>query len=248
MAKSAPGPGGADLMAGAALIEDALEEAEPEIEEASYATAAVERSGASVTYTLGNKVNIPGDGSPHKAMIAQLELTPETDYVTAPRKECRAYRRVKAENDSELMLLPGLAQVFENEDYMGNAPIKLVAPGAKIEIYAGTDERVRVERKLVNREVDKKLLADKRRINYAYEIKLENHTGKEQRIIVRDQVPLPRHEDIKVKFEDAKPKVAQKDGMNRLKWEITLPDKEKKSIVYEFSIEFPRDMQVRGLP
>ncbi|MCK5056960.1 MAG: mucoidy inhibitor MuiA family protein [Candidatus Aminicenantes bacterium] len=248
-ARPAPSYGEAgDGMAGAAMMAEAPEEAEPEIEEALYATAAVERSGASVTYTLGNKVYIPGGGSPHKAMIAHLELTPGTDFVTAPRKECSAYRRVKAVNNSELMLLPGLAQVFENEDYIGNASLKLVAPGAKVKIYAGTDERIRVERKLVSREVDKKLLADKRRINYAYEIKLENHTGKEQRIFVRDQVPLPRHEDIKVKFEGARPKVAEKDGMNRIKWEITLPDKEKKSIVYEFSIEYPRNMQVVGLP
>lgn len=244
---SAPG-GAADAMAIAGAALEDLEEAAPEIEAAFYASAEISQSGTSVTYTIGSKVSIPGDGSPHKAMISCLKLSPETDYVTAPRKEKKAYRRVYAKNDSEVMLLPGLAQVFEDEDYIGNANLKLVAPGEKIKIYAGTDERIRVERKLVLREVDKKFLADKRRINYAYEIKLENHTGKEQNVIVRDQVPLPRHEDIKVRVEDTKPKLSEKDGMNRLKWEISIADKEKKEIRYEFYIEYPREMQVKDLP
>jgi uncharacterized protein (TIGR02231 family) len=240
-------PAQVDAMAAAAILET-LEETGPEVEEARYVSAEINQSGASVTYTIAHKVNIPGDGSPHKAMIQVLKLTSEADFVTAPKKEARAYRRIKAENDSPFMLLPGMAQVFENEDYIGNASLKLVAPGAKVKIYAGTDDRIRVERKLVHREMDKKFLADKRRINYAYEIKLENHTGKEQRVIVRDQVPLPRHEDIKVKFEEAKPKVTEKDGLNRLKWEITLPDKSEKIIRYEFFIEYPRNMHVRDLP
>ncbi|MGD2090853.1 MAG: mucoidy inhibitor MuiA family protein [Candidatus Aminicenantes bacterium] len=231
----------------AAEAED-LEEVLAEVEEAKFTTAEIDRSGASVTYSIGNRINIPGDGSPHKAMITYLKFSPQIDFVTAPKKESKAYRRVKVDNESDLMLLPGLAQIFEKEDFIGKAALKLVAPGEKIKFYAGTDERIRVERKLVKRETDKKFLADKRRIRYSYEIKLENHTGKEQNITVRDQIPLSRHESIKVKLEDVEPKENKLDGLNRLKWEIKLPDKEKKKIIYEFFIEYPRDMNVQGLP
>jgi uncharacterized protein (TIGR02231 family) len=244
-AAAAPAP-----MADAAVaagVED-LEEVLEEVEEVEFTTAEIDQSGASVTYTIGNRVNIPGDGSPHKAMITYLKFSPRIDFVTAPKKECKAYRRVKVDNESDLMLLPGLAQIFENEDFIGKAALKMVAPGEKIKFYAGTDERIRVERKLVKRETDKKFLADKRRIRFSYEIKLENHTGKEQNITVRDQIPLSRHESIKVKLEDVEPKEKKLDGLNRLKWEIKFPDKEKKKISYEFFIEYPRDMNVQGLP
>jgi len=225
-----------------------LEEVLADVEEVEFTTAEIDRSGASVTYTIGNQVNIPGDGSPHKAMITYLKFSPKIDFVTAPKKESKVYRRIKVDNESNLMLLPGLAQIFENEDFIGKAALKMVAPGEKIKFYAGTDERIRVERKLVKRETDKKFLADKRRIRYSYEIKLENHTGKEQNITVRDQIPLSRHENIKVKLEDVEPKENKLDGLNRLKWELKLPDKGKQNICYEFSIEYPRDMNVQGLP
>jgi uncharacterized protein (TIGR02231 family) len=228
------------------VVEADLEDV-PEVSEADFTTAEIQQSGTSVTYTIGNQVNIPGDGSPHKAMINYLKFSPEIDFVTAPKKECRAYRRVKVENDSNLILLPGPAQIFENEDYIGKSEIKLVAPGERIKIYAGTDERIRVERKLMKRETDKKLLGDKRRIRYSYEIKLENHTGVEQAITVRDQIPLSRHENIRVKLEDVDPKENKMDGLNQMEWKIKLSDKEKKIISYEFIIEYPRDMNVQGL-
>jgi uncharacterized protein (TIGR02231 family) len=250
------GAGTAEFAAASAPMVDAamageagdLEEVLAEVEEAEFTTAEIDQSGASVTYTIGNRVNIPGDGSPHKAMITYLKFSPQIDFVTAPKKENKAYRRVRVDNESDLMLLPGLAQIFENEDFIGKAALKMVAPGERIKFYAGTDERIRVERKLVKRETDKKFLGDKRRIRYSYEIKLENHTGKEQNITVRDQIPLSRHENIKVKLEDVEPKENKLDGLNRLKWKIKLTDKGKKSICYEFIIEYPRDMNVQGLP
>jgi uncharacterized protein (TIGR02231 family) len=249
------GRGTAEFAAASAPMVDAmtaeagdLEEVLAEEEEAEFTTAEIDQSGASVTYTIGNRVNIPGDGSPHKAMITYLKFSPQIDFVTAPKKECKAYRRVRVENESDLMLLPGLAQIFENEDFIGKAALKMVAPGEKIKFYAGTDERIRVERKLVKRETDKKFLGDKRRIRYSYQIKLENHTGKEQNITVRDQIPLSRHENIKVKLDNVEPKESKLDGLNRLKWRIKLADKGKKNICYEFFIEYPRDMDVQGLP
>ena len=227
---------------------EVLEELEPEIREAAYSTAEVSQSGVSVTYRIPDGVTIPGDGTFHKAMIAHLRVTPRIDYVTAPKIETRAYRRVNAENDSELMLLPGMAQIFEGEDYIGKTALKLIAPGETVKLYCGTDDRIRVDRKLVKQETDKKFLKDKRRIQFAYEIELENHIGEEQKITVRDQIPVSRHEDIKVKLENAKPGLNKQDELNRLTWEIKLPRKDKQRIRYDFSVEYPRSMQVMGLP
>jgi uncharacterized protein (TIGR02231 family) len=247
-AAAAAPPAESAVLGGAEDLEEVLEEIAEEPQEAAYTTAEISRSGASVTYKIPNRVDISGDGSFHKAAIANFRMTPRIDYVTAPKIEARAYRQLNVENESNLMLLPGLAQIFENEDFIGNAPLKLVAPGETIEIFCGTDDRIRVERKLVKRETDKKFLKDKRRIQFAYEIEIDNHTGEKQTITVRDQIPVSRHEDIRVKLEDEKPGSSEQDELNRLEWEMVLPHKDKKLIRYDFSVEYPRNMQVNGLP
>lgn len=245
MAAAAPPPPDAMMMT--AEVEP-LEDAVIEVEEADFAQADIRQSGASVTYAIGNNVDIPGDGSPHKTSIYTLNLAPNIEFVTAPKKENKAYRRIKADNQSQLMLLPGTVQIFDKEDFIGKTTLKHTAPGEQIKFYAGTDDRIRIERKLTARDTDKKMMSDKRRIRYEYEITLENHTGSEHVITVRDQIPIPRHENIKVKLENTNPKVDKQDGLNRLQWQLNLKNKDKKYITYEFTIEYPRDMNLTNLP
>ena len=109
------------------------------------------------------------------------------------------------------------------------------------------DDRIFIERELVKRETDKKLLGDQRRIRFAYELKLENHTGESQSILVWDQIPVSRHESIKVKLESSEPKVNKQDDLNRLEWRLDLGAGAKQTIRYEFVVESPREMQIIGL-
>lgn len=236
--------GKADIPAESELFEEDV----VEIEEAPFIQAEVKQTGPSVTYAVTGKVDIPGDGSPHKTTITDFKLTPKSDFVTAPKMEEKAYRRVKAANESQLMLLPGTAQIFEYDNFIGSAVVEQTAPGQEITLYAGTDDRIRVERTLTARETDKKMMSDKRRIRFAYRIDLENHTGAEQTVTVRDQAPVSRHESIKVRLEGVEPKPRETDGLNRLEWELTLAANGKKTIVYEFLVEYPRDMSITGLP
>jgi uncharacterized protein (TIGR02231 family) len=193
-------------------------------------------------------VDIPGDGSLHKTVIAFFNLPVETDYVTAPRITPDAYRRIVVNNDSEYMLLAGVSQLFEDDDFIGSTNLKLTAPGQKIKLYYGIDDRMRVDRKLVSQETDKKFITDKRRIHYGYEIKIENHTDQKQKLTVRDQIPVSQHESIKVKLENSDPKITKLDELNRLHWELNLESKGEKRIRFDFTVEYPKDMLVEGLP
>ncbi|HLF90434.1 MAG TPA: DUF4139 domain-containing protein, partial [Anaerolineales bacterium] len=223
-----------------------VEEVE-ELQDAVIAQAEISEGGASVSYKIGDGIDIPGDNSPRKTMIALFNLPPRFDYVTSPRLVSAAYRRVKAINESQYMLLPGQAQLFEGDDYIGKTRIERITPGQEIELYFGVDDRIFIERELVKRETDKKLLGDQRRIRFAYELKLENHTGESQSILVWDQIPVSRHESIKVKLESSEPKVNKQDDLNRLEWRLDLGAGAKQTIRYEFVVESPREMQIIGL-
>lgn len=222
--------------------------AEAESYDAGVVTAEVSQTDTFVTYNIGEKINLPGDGSPHKNTIGVFHLEPNFEYVTAPKLETAAYRLVKSKNDSPYLLLPGKAQLFIADDYIGAIHLELTAPNETLKLYFGTDDRIRVKRELINRETDKKFMADKRILRYAYEIKLENHTGEPQNITVHDQIPVPRHENIKVKLEETNPKITGKDELQRLKWNLNLKAAETRQLRYNFSIEYPRDMKIQGLP
>ncbi len=224
--------------------------AEPEAVpvEAEVVTATVDTSGAAVTYRIPAAVSVPADGAPHKVTVARYELAPELDYVTAPQLVEAAYRRAKVTNDSPYTLLPGPASLFAGDEFIGATELELTAPQGEIELYLGVDDRIKVERELKRREVDKKLLGDRRRLQYGYGIALENHLPVEAHITLHDQMPVPRHEEIKVRLESTDPKPAEQTELNLLKWVLVLKPGERRAVRFDFSVEHPRAMNLVGLP
>ena len=62
---------------------------------------------------------IPFDGSPHKTMVTNLDLQAALDYVTVPKIAEEAYLRAKITNTSDSILLPGPANIFHEDEFVG---------------------------------------------------------------------------------------------------------------------------------
>jgi uncharacterized protein (TIGR02231 family) len=226
-------------------MEEPAEEEEESLLEAPVAE--VTESGAALTYQISNRADVPGNHNARKVTVASFRLRPTLDLVTAPRREPVCYRRAKGRNESPYTLLPGPAQLFEGDEYLGATRIRHTAPGQELELALGADDRVRVERKLTARIVDKTFLNDRRRIRYGYRIEIENLRDTPQTVIVRDQLPVAKHEQVKVKLESVDPKPAKHTELNQLEWKIVLDKGARQVLQLEFSVEHPREMQMSGL-
>jgi len=211
-------------------------------------TAEVKSSGTAVTYAVPGTVTVPGDGAPHKVTVAIFALEPELNYVTTPKITEAVYRRAAVDNESPYTLLPGQASLFAGDEFIGMTQLELTAPEGEIELYLGVDDRIKVERKLVQRDVDKRLIGDRRRIRYAYEILLENRLGQPVELLVYDQIPVSRNEQLKVKLENVAPALKEEGPLGELRWELALDPRGKATLHFEFVVEHPRDMVVIGLP
>jgi uncharacterized protein (TIGR02231 family) len=216
--------------------------------EAVEQVARVEESGVTVTFRVPGRTGIPGDGSPHKVTLGNHDFSARLDYVTAPKLVTQAYRRARAINESDALLLPGPAQIFHEDEYVGSTSLKTIAPGQEFEVYLGVDDRIKVERKLVEGSVDKKLLVQVRRLTYAYEIQVTNLKSGRETVTLFDQVPVPRHESVKVRRHEGRPAPVEETELGRLKWEISLDPGQAKTVQFGFTIESPREMELAGLP
>jgi uncharacterized protein (TIGR02231 family) len=243
-------PAAAPMAAGAMAKMQAMEDLDVTMEEEALLelpSATVSESGAALTYQIPSRADVPSGNEPRKVTVSSFKLRPELDAVTAPRLEPVCYRRARVKNESPYTFLPGRAQLFEGDDYLGTTAVELAAPGREFELALGADERLRVERKLMARDVDKTLLADRRRIRYKYKIEVENLRDAPQAVFVRDQLPVSRHEQVKVKLDGAVPQSSKHSDLNQLEWKLTLAPGAKQSVQFEFSVEFPRAMEVVGL-
>ncbi|MFZ0544326.1 MAG: mucoidy inhibitor MuiA family protein [Candidatus Promineifilaceae bacterium] len=230
----------------------AFDEAEPmaamaESVAAEQAVATVQDSGTAVSFLVPGQPNIPSDGSPHKTTINVFKLDPQLDYLSIPKHTAAVFRRVKVRNDSPSPLLPGQANMFFGDEFIGSTHLDYSPVGEEMELLLGVEERIKVERELTRRDVDKALLRDVRQLRYGYKIEMENLTGTEAEVEVHDRIPVGRHEDIKVKLERISPNPAEHSDLNLMEWHLTLAPGAKQTIEYDFQVQHPRTMQVMGL-
>jgi uncharacterized protein (TIGR02231 family) len=215
--------------------------------EADVAVAEAQDSGTAVSFAISGSVDIPSDGSPHKTTTAQFDLDPQLDYLAIPRHTDAVYRRAKVNHPGPGPLLAGPAALFAGEEFIGRNTLEYTAAGDEMELLLGAEERIDVERELILREVDKRLLRDVRQLRYGYEIRLKNLLSVPAQVTVEDQYPVSRHEQIKVKLEKTGPAPAKHSDLGILEWRMTLTPGEKQTIQFEYSIEHPRSLQVAGL-
>jgi len=245
MAKAQPAPA-ADCMA---VLEDVFEEPAPMIPEIAAETvqAEVASAGATVTYRIPGKLTVPSDGAPHKCTVASFQLSPELNYVAAPKLVEAVYRKASITNDSPYTLLPGSANLFNGNAFIGATSLNLVAPKGKFSLHLGVDDRIKIKRELSKKDVDKKIIRNKRVIHQEYKITLESALSETAKVTVHDQFPVANHEDIKTKLEAASPKPAKHTDLNLLEWAIDIQPAEKKTVTFEYSLQYPRQMQLVGL-
>ena len=202
--------------------------------------------GATVEFALPHSLSVPGDGQSHRVAIAVREFPTQFDFLAIPRRVEIAYLRAKATNDSELALLPGEVSIFRDGVFVGKAQLKNTAVGGELELFLGPDEQVRAKREMTTRETDKNFIGSSKRVHFAYAIELHNLKAQNVMLEVRDQIPVSRSENIKIKLRGATPEAVQSD-LGVLEWHINLNAGEKKTLRFDFGVESARDTTVVGL-
>lgn len=226
------------------VAQAAMEEA-PQIEVETAQVAS--QDGAAVTYQIHTPASIPSDGTPYRTTITVERLKVELDYWIVPKLAAEAYLRATITNTSATTLLPGEALIYHEDAFVGKTMIKTVVSGEKFEAQLGVDDRIRVKRDLIQREMNKRLIGGNRQVHYRYRITLKNLLPTPAKVTVMDQIPMGGHEQIKVKLSEANPAPVEQTPLNLLKWELSLRPDEQREIFFAYTVENPADMTVLGL-
>jgi uncharacterized protein (TIGR02231 family) len=203
-------------------------------------------SGAGLVYTVARPLAVPGDGGPHKTLVATSEADANLDYLTVPVLAPEAYLRATVTN-GPLLLLPGRARIFHGPQFVGETHLDSVAPGEEFEVQLGVDDQIKVERKLRRRTTSKAVLGSTRTIDIAYEITVENHRDRKATVSVHDHLPVSTDGDVKVRPRETTPPPAGTDDLGELTWTLILPPGESSVVRHRFTVEHPAQVTVAGL-
>lgn len=215
--------------------------------EAETATAKVSREGGTVSFQIGGNTKIPSDGTPHKVMVFRENYPFKPEYIAVPRLVSFAYLQAVVVNPlTGSTLLPGKANIFRDNTFVGTVQLENVSPGQEYKLNLGIDEGLKIERELVERQVDKKLIGQQRRMSYAYRLNVTNLHQVQVHLTLKEQLPVSRNEQIKVRSTLTNPKIVAGE-MGLLEWIMSLPPQAKQELYYQFVVEHLPDLTVIGL-
>ena len=223
-----------------------------EKEEVSYSQA--QEKGTAVVYKLNKRASVVSDATEHKLPVSAQMLAADFKYSIFPRRIASAYLGSRVRNAANLQLLNGRVNIFLDGDFVGASSIETIGPGEEFDLYLGADENVKVKFEQIDKKVDETLIggipSPDRRINFTNKITLENYKSKDIKVHLFETMPVPENDKIKVKIGNVNIAPNDKDWKDRKgvwRWELGLKPKEKKEIIYSYTIEHPRNMVVEGL-
>lgn len=208
--------------------------------------AEVSREGSVVTFKLSSHGNIPSDGTPHQMVISSEDFPCSFEYVAMPRLVSFAYLQARVKNSLNATLLPGRANIFRDNIFVGKTQLENILPGQEFQLNLGIDEGLKIERELVERQVEKKLIGNNRKIVYGYRVVITNLLNQEAQLTLTEQLPISRNEQIKVRLTRSNPQIPLGE-MGILEWTLTFPPEAKREIYYQFTVEHPSELTVVGL-
>lgn len=229
-------------------------------EEAGTTSASVEEGLGSAIFTIPYLADVPADNGARKYVIGTTPLEGVMNHLAQPKLSPHTFLRARVTNAAEFPLSQGDVNIYLDGAFVASSLMPTVMPGAKFVLNLGVDSGIVVKRKLVNRLTQNTGSFSKRaRITYEVQITAENNRKTAETVIVKDQLPISRHEKIVVTMvspaaADIRPEadggddgVVRKDEDGVLSWTLKLQPGEKRTIPLKFYVEYPTDFPVAGL-
>jgi uncharacterized protein (TIGR02231 family) len=212
----------------------------------THVEAVAVESTYSASWRLARPTAVPSDGTPHRTTVTSLELPARLDHVTAPALSPDAHLRATVTNSGDQPLLAGPVSTFLEDAYVGTTVIAQAAPGTEIELALGVDDRVKVERELVERTAHKARFGTSRGGVEHWTITVTNGRATPSRVTVRDRLPVSRVADIKVVDVALSPEPAERDELGRVEWVARIAPGAVWKADIRFGVEHPKDMPITG--
>ena len=215
--------------------EDALEDG------AAY-NAAMAPKAPAVRETLSDRTLdvdglTTGDGSAQEleVIMSDLFLTCKTVLMMIPEQRNNAWIIASMDENNE-HLIPGMADLRVDGYPSGKIYLEEYGTGQK-KIPFGYADMITIKKEsLVEKTGDRWFSGV---LTSGYKLEITNGTKIDRVVTVRERLPIPTDEKIKLDVKRIEPKEKERDKENRLTWEIEVPAGATVPIIVDYTLSYP---------
>lgn len=186
--------------------------------------------------TIDAEGELPGDGTERdlELFISDIKLQGDLVILLIPEQRKNAWLIASMDQSSD-KLIPAMAEL--RVDGATTGKIKIGEYETQKQIPFGYADAITVKKDSLIAKTGVSWFSGV--FNSGYKLEITNGTKEERVITVRDRLPIPTDEKIKLEVNKIEPKEKTRDDENRLTWEITVPAGATVPIIVDYKLSYP---------
>jgi len=198
--------------------------------------AEINQNFSNVEFKVKMPYSIKADGSHKLMVVTSEEMKARYEHYMLPRMNKNGFLLAKIGDWENLSLLPGEANIYFKQTIVGSTQIDPTILSDTMEVTLGKDQSLLATRKKVNEEEKTPLFTKNIRKTYTFQINVKNTSRSTVEIVLEDQIPVTKNEDIRIALEEDGGATFE-EATGQLLWNVKLKPGESKIIEFSYSVE-----------
>lgn len=187
--------------------------------------------------TIRGRGTLEGDGSPSDVALGGLSFESTPLLVLIP--EQRAEGWIVASMDTiPVPLLPGTAELLVDGQPSGRTYVPEYGLG-QTRLPFGSASRLSAKKTPIVESTGSSWFGGSGIFNGGYTLEVSSGLETEREVVVRDRLPIPVDDKIKLEVKKIEPEPTERDRANCLTWKLPLKPGETRKIVVEYTLTYP---------
>ena len=211
----------------------------PEFKTKTYIANHLKSTITNLEYQIKIPYSIPSDGEDYSIKIKEVSVPVDYVYHAIPRLDNDVFLTAEITDWAALNLLSGKSSIYYLGTFSGESYIDVQQTGDTMSFSLGRDRGIFITREGRKELFDRQVVGRNIRETRAWQIVVRNNKSAKIRIEIEDQYPVSNRKSYVVELlETSNAKVNPKTG--KLTWELELNPNEKKLINFQYSVKYPK--------
>lgn len=197
----------------------------------------------SVDFEIKTPYSVKSDNKNYSVDMAVYQVPAYYQYFSIPKINKEAFLIANIMDWEKYNLLEGEANVFFEDTYVGKTLLDVRFASDTLHLSLGQDKNVSVNRENLKDFTKKQFIGSKKEETRSWRMTVRNNKSQEINMIILDQVPVSKLEEIEVDVQDLSGGKKNKEN-GEIKWEFTLKSMEKKEFDLKYSVKYPKSQNL----
>ncbi|MCB9189141.1 MAG: mucoidy inhibitor MuiA family protein [Flavobacteriales bacterium] len=203
----------------------------------------MDKTLSNVEFTIKNRYSIKADGKETMMVVNNLDMNSKFNYISVPKLDTDAFLLTNITDWRKHNLLPAKANIYFNNSFVGETDIQPSQMSDTLSLAIGRERGFEITRKKIDDDAKEKVVGSNIKREITIEIAVKNTTGETAQIELKDQIPVSKTDNIKVKEIDlAGARLDENTGI--LSWKLKLAPNEGKIIKFTYEVVHDKEIEV----